>query len=201
MSAPGQTTYSLPQKTPLPLRRKNNHRSHSTMQNTMLFKMSFFRSMLSVPRPLKKAGTILIWAFWGLATALSAQSKDDAPVFSTKNGAIDGYDPVAYFTEGKPVKGQATLTATWKGAAWRFASVQNRDQFQKNPEKYAPQYGGWCAYGWAQGYPAKIEPEAWEIVEGKLFLNYNLRVQKMWREKKQEYIVKANDNYGRKHQE
>ena len=163
--------------------------------------MSSFRSVLFVPRSLKKIGAVLIWAFWGLANTLSAQSKDDAPVFSTKNGAIDGYDPVAYFTEGKPVKGQATLTTTWKGAVWRFASALNRDQFQKNPEKYAPQYGGWCAYGWAQGYPAKTEPDAWEIVEGKLFLNYNLRVQKMWREKKQEYIVKANDNYGRKHKE
>ncbi len=116
-------------------------------------------------------------------------------VYATKAGAIKGYDPVAYFTQNKPVKGAADITFEWNGATWHFASAENRDLFKGNPEKYAPQYGGWCAYGWAQGYPAKTEPEAWSIVDGKLYLNYDLSVRSDWDKKRAEYIQAADKNW------
>ena len=82
---------------------------------------------------------------------------------------------------------------------WHFASEANREVFSKNPEKYAPQYGGWCAYGWSQGYPAKIDPQAWSIVADKLYLNYNLDVKKDWDKKQAQYINQANKNYAKEH--
>ncbi|MBK9338027.1 MAG: YHS domain-containing protein [Lewinellaceae bacterium] len=125
---------------------------------------------------------------------LYAQTTTKA-VYATKAGAIKGYDPVAYFNQNKPVKGKADLTYDWNGARWHFASAENRELFKQHPEQYAPQYGGWCAYGWAQGYPAKIEPEAWSIVDGKLYLNYNLSIQADWKKKQAEYIKTAGKNW------
>lgn len=116
-------------------------------------------------------------------------------IFTSTDGAINGYDAVAYFKENKPVKGDAKITYTWKGAVWQFASAANREAFQKNPEKYAPQYGGYCAYGLAGGYKASTQPDAWSIVNGKLYLNYNSEVQKSWSEKKDEMIKKADANW------
>lgn len=127
-----------------------------------------------------------------LSLTTSAQK---AEIFSTAKGAIKGYDPVAYFTEEKPVMGKTEFAYTWKDAKWYFSSVENLKKFKENPESYAPQYGGYCAYGVAQGYAVKIEPEAWEIVEGKLYLNYNLKVQNDWQLKKKEYISTANRNW------
>ena len=129
----------------------------------------------------------------------SAQKNKDAAVFSTKDGAIKGYDPVAYFTQNKPVKGMPTISLEWQGATWHFASEENRQLFSENPEKYAPAYGGWCAYGWSQGYPAKVEPEAWTIVEGKLYLNYDQKVQRLWNEKQAVFIEAANKNFKKEH--
>ena len=128
----------------------------------------------------------------------SQQSKD-AAVFTTKEGAIGGYDPVAYFSLGKPVKGQLDITFEWNETTWHFASAENRELFAKNPEKYAPEYGGWCAYGWSRGYPAKTDPNAWSIVNGKLYLNYDLKVQRLWNEKRGKFIQKADQNYGAAH--
>ena len=94
--------------------------------------------------------------------------------------AIDGWDPVAYFTDGKPVEGSKAYSFEWNGATWRFASAAHRDLFAQAPEKYAPQYGGYCAWAVSQGYTADIDPEAWKIEDGRLFLNYSLEVQKKW---------------------
>jgi len=102
---------------------------------------------------------------------------------------------VAYFTEGKPVKGSAQHTHQWNGATWRFASATNRDAFAASPEKYAPQYGGYCAYGVAGGYTVSTVPEAWSVVEGKLYLNYSRGVQDSWRKDTSGYIRKANANW------
>jgi YHS domain-containing protein len=142
---------------------------------------------------------IVLFSFVSLIYSCEAQ-KNGKTIFATKQGAIKGYDPVAYFTEKKPVKGLENITFSWQGAVWHFVSAENRDLFQKMPEKYAPQYGGWCAYGWAQGYPAKIEPEAWRIVDGKLYLNYDVSVQKMWQDKQAEFIEKADKNYSNRKQ-
>ena len=103
----------------------------------------------------------------------------------------EGYDVVAYFTEGKPVEGKSEFRFDWKGAKWRFASAANRDKFAVNPEKYTPQYGGYCAYAVSQGYTASIDPEAWSVVEGKLYLNLNQEIAKVWKQDAQTYIKKA----------
>lgn len=128
---------------------------------------------------------------------LTAQTKKESKIFTTKEGAIKGYDPVAYFTENKPVKGNKTITYNWQGSAWYFSSENNKNIFMAQPEKYAPQYGGYCAYGWAQGYAVKIEPDAWAIYEGKLYLNYDKKVQKDWDKDRAGYIIKADENYNK----
>jgi hypothetical protein len=116
-------------------------------------------------------------------------------VFQTKAGAIDGYDPVAYFTEGKPAKGKKEFSHSWMGANWLFASAANRDAFAAAPEKYAPQYNGYCAYGIANGYAVKIDPDAWTVENGKLYLNYSKSVRADWLKEKPGYIAKGDANW------
>lgn len=105
--------------------------------------------------------------------------------------AIQGYDPVAYFTEAKPVPGDPDITATHDGAIYRFASAEHRAMFEAAPGRYVPQYGGFCAYGAAQGYNAPVEPEQFTIADGKLYLNYNADVRKRWNGDRASYISKA----------
>lgn len=88
--------------------------------------------------------------------------------------AIEGYDPVAYFNSNKPVEGKKDITTTYEGITYRFTSTQNRDEFNKNPAKYEPQYGGWCAYAMgAKGEKVEVDPETFKIINGKLYLFYN----------------------------
>jgi len=105
--------------------------------------------------------------------------------------AIRGYDTVAYFTQSKPVEGMEQFSTQWSGATWRFSSQENLDLFVTEPEKYAPQYGGYCAYGVAQESLVKIEPDQWTIVDGKLYLNYNEKLNKQWREDTSGFISTA----------
>jgi YHS domain-containing protein len=109
--------------------------------------------------------------------------------------AVGGYDPVAYFTEGKPVEGRRDITHSWKGVTWRFVSEKNRDTFKANPEAYAPQYGGYCAWAVSQGYTAKGDPKHWKIVNGKLYLNYDARVQRNWEKDIPGHVAKAERNW------
>jgi YHS domain-containing protein len=109
--------------------------------------------------------------------------------------ALDGYDAVAYFTDGKPVEGRSEITFEWNGAVWRFATAEHRDLFAADPAKYAPQYGGYCAYGVASGYAVKTEPDAWSVVDGKLYLNYDRSVQASWVKDIPGYIRKADANW------
>lgn len=117
------------------------------------------------------------------------------PVFSTSEGAIRGYDPVAYFTEGKPVKGDDQYTFEWKGEIYKFANAENRTLFEANSEKYAPQYGGYCAYAVSEGYTASTLPEAWSIVGDKLYLNYSLGVRDKWSQDIPGRIAAADRNW------
>lgn len=113
-----------------------------------------------------------------------------------RNGlAIDGYDPIAYFMERRPVKGLPEFRAEFQGATFQFASANHRDRFAADPEKFAPQYGGYCAYGTAKGYKAKIAPEAFTVVQGKLYLNYSEAVQTRWLSDIPGYIQKADANW------
>jgi len=111
------------------------------------------------------------------------------------NVAIRGYDPVAYFNEGKPVKGKDQYSVSLKGATWRFSSAANRDSFQNNPEKFSPQYGGYCAWAVSQGYTASTDPEAWHIEKGKLYLNYSKGVQRQWKQDVPGNIAKGDANW------
>ena len=138
--------------------------------------------------PLLAAMSIL---FAGIASALE-------PVFSTTfGGAIRGYDPVAYFAEGRPVAGTSDHRHEWMGAVWSFASAENRAAFEADPEKYAPRYGGYCAWAVSQGYTASIDPDAWRIVDGALYLNYSLGVQERWAKDVPGNIAKADVNWPR----
>ncbi|MDP6390422.1 MAG: YHS domain-containing (seleno)protein [Alphaproteobacteria bacterium] len=96
--------------------------------------------------------------------------------------AIEGTDPVAYFTEGRPIEGSKDFAHNWKGAEWRFTSAVNRDAFKADPGRYAPRFGGYCAFAVSRGYTASIDPEAWSIVGGRLYLNYSKSVKRQWQE-------------------
>jgi len=109
--------------------------------------------------------------------------------------AIKGYDPVAYFEDGKPVKGDAAYQFQWKGATWRFSNAAHREAFTKDPERYAPQYGGFCAYGVSEGHSAPVDPEAWSVVGGKLYLNYDKKVREDWKKDTDGRIRKADENW------
>jgi YHS domain-containing protein len=131
-----------------------------------------------------------------LAAGFPHRADAIAPVYSNWRGlAIRGFDPVAYFTEGRPVEGSSEHTAEWMGATWRFASAANRDRFVAGPERYAPRYGGYCAYAVAKGETASIDPEAWKIVDGKLYLNYSRDIQETWEKDIPGYVEKADRNW------
>jgi YHS domain-containing protein len=134
----------------------------------------------------------LVLAHFVLAPAWAGK----APVYQSYSGtAIDGTDPVSYFTEGRPVAGKAGITHKWNGATWRFTSAENRERFAAAPEKYAPRYGGYCAWAVSQGYTASTDPDAWSIVDGKLYLNYSKSVQKKWEGDVPGHIASANRNW------
>jgi len=116
-------------------------------------------------------------------------------IFIKSNEAIQGYDPVAYFKESKPVQGKKEFSFQWKDATWLFSNAQNLATFKTDPEKYAPQFGGYCAYGMSEGHKAPTDPEAWTIVDGKLYLNYNKDVREMWKKDQPARIAKAKENW------
>jgi YHS domain-containing protein len=131
-----------------------------------------------------------------LVATLLVSSLAAAPVNTNWRGlAIKGYDPVAYFTDGKPVEGSADFTFEWEDAKWRFASAEHRDAFAKEPARYAPQFGGFCAWAVSQGYTADIDPEAWKLVDGKLYFNYSPKVQAKWEEDAAGNIAKGEANW------
>ena len=119
--------------------------------------------------------------FLALIAATAALPAFAAPaVFNTDDIAINGYDPVAYFTEGMPIEGQLDYAVHWNDAVWLFSTHENMALFEANPEAYAPQFGGYCAYALSKGQLAPTVPEAWTIVEGKLYLNFNLQARELW---------------------
>lgn len=124
-------------------------------------------------------------------TAFAQQSA----VFAPDGKALRGYDPVAYFTLSQPTKGDSTIRFAYQGADWYFASTANRDAFKANPEKYVPQYGGYCAYGTSEGHKAPTQPDAWAVVDDKLYLNYNTKVKTLWDKQRDERIQKANQQW------
>lgn len=136
--------------------------------------------------------------FGGLAAWAAAPSwAKDAPVYTGlfSKLAVGGHDPVAYFLQGKPVKGEAGFELEHMGATWRFASAANRDAFKATPERYAPQFGGYCAWAIGQGKTASGDPQFWKIVDNRLYLNFNADVQKTWEQDISGHIQRANANW------
>ena len=134
-------------------------------------------------RSILLASALVVIAGFGSITVSPRLASAKQPELFTglvKGVAVGGYDPVAYFTEGKAIVGKADITLSHAGATWRFASTANRDAFQADPAKYAPQFGGYCAWAVSQGYTAKGDPDAWSIVDGKLYLNYDRAVRANW---------------------
>jgi YHS domain-containing protein len=113
-------------------------------------------------------------------------------VFAPGGTAINGYDAVAFFKEAKPVKGSDKYSYQYKGATWLFSNQEDREAFINMPEKYVPQYGGYCAYGTSQGHKATTQPETWTIVNDKLYFNYDNQVKQMW-EKDQAHLIEVAD--------
>ncbi len=130
-----------------------------------------------------------------LGLGATAFAKDPVYTGRFNNTAVDGHDPVAYFTVGEPVKGDNQFTYDYNGAVWKFSSAANRDAFITDPAKYAPQYGGYCAWAVSQGYTARGNPKNWTIVDDKLYLNYNDKVQQDWLKDVPGFIALANDNW------
>jgi enamine deaminase RidA (YjgF/YER057c/UK114 family) len=125
-------------------------------------------------------------------TLLVPMARGDEPRLS-----ISGYDPVAYFTDGKPVQGKTDFEYLWHRLRWRFASGEHRDLFVKDPDRYTPQYDGYCAMGvgWEAPHKDTVDPEAWAIVDGKLYLNHTTRMQDAWNQNAAENIKRADENW------
>ncbi|MFQ6551940.1 YHS domain-containing (seleno)protein [Aestuariibius insulae] len=111
--------------------------------------------------------------------------------------AIDGTDPTSYFTAGAPVAGDDAYSLKWQGAIWRFASAEAQDMFEMNPDRFAPQYGGYCAWAVAEGYTAPTVPEAWRIEDGRLYLNFSRRIQRRWERDIPGNIARGDANWPR----
>lgn len=139
---------------------------------------------------------LVIAAATAQLSAPSAAAAED-PVYTGtfSDLAAGGYDVVAYFREGRPVEGRGDHEFEWNGATWRFSSAENLAAFKADPEKFAPQYGGYCAWAVSQGYTASSDPEAWRIVDDKLYLNYSKSVQATWEQDIPGNIAKAESNW------
>jgi hypothetical protein len=140
---------------------------------------------------MKKVSVLLM----GLFVFCSAVIAQKSPVYAPKGIALDGYDAVAFFKQGKPVKGSPSYALQWNGAQWLFASAADLEIFKKMPESYAPQYGGYCAYGVAQGHKATTEIDTWSIVDNKLYLNYSQKIKSDWLKDEGAYIQTADKNW------
>jgi YHS domain-containing protein len=133
---------------------------------------------------------LLGFSFVLLATGFGGMAAGNPP---ESDVAIKGYDTVAYFKDGKAVKGSASFVFSWHGMTWHFASKENRDLFAKNPEKYAPQYDGYCAWAMTESRLAITDPEVWKIVNGKLYLNCSQEAYNKWSRDIPGHIKKADE--------
>ncbi|MCH2155129.1 MAG: hypothetical protein MK080_03920 [Opitutales bacterium] len=122
----------------------------------------------------------------------------DSPIYTGLFGktALGGYDAVSYYSEdNQPVKGSKRHKLTWRSATWLFASEENKMSFEADPEAFAPQFGGYCAWAVAQGKLAKGDPKVFTVLDGKLYLNYNRDIDQAWQENRAAFIETANETY------
>lgn len=137
---------------------------------------------------MKKIMTLAL-IFFGMATAQAGE-------FYEKNGfALGGYDVITFFEASGPKQGSESISAKYKDSIFLFSSEDHKKEFLKNPEKFSPKYNGFCAFGLAGGYKAKTEPEAYSVVNGELYFNYDISVQKKWLQNRNSFIEKANANW------
>ncbi len=141
------------------------------------------------------AAAALITAPSLIAAPAAFADKDAIYTSRNSNLALQGYDPVAYFTLGEATKGSGDYTTTYQGADVQFSSAEHLALFEANPEAYAPQYGGYCAWAVAKGKTAKGDARRWAVVDGKLYLNYNKGIQKKWDKNRAGFITDADQNW------
>jgi YHS domain-containing protein len=141
-------------------------------------------------------GICVMFVLVGVGGALTIRGHSQPRVINNDKGvAVQGYDVVAYFTDKAAVKGSAQHAHIWNGVEWRFASPEHLDAFVKDPARYAPAFGGYCAYGVSRGYAVDVDPEAFAVVDGALYLNYSKSVQRTWNEDRVGYISKARQRW------
>lgn len=141
---------------------------------------------------------ILLFLIVGIGLAVANCSKTDGfkQISTTsENVAIKGYDTVAYFADNGAVKGNPQFEFVWNGAKWLFSSKENMEKFKQSPEIYAPQFGGYCSWAVSHGYTADGDPDAWKVVDGKLYLNYNQKVKEKWEAEQQKLIEDGKKNW------
>lgn len=128
----------------------------------------------------------------GLSLAASQPAHANDPVvYAVHGAAIDGYDVVAYFQSGAPVRGDAKFRIKWRGAIWYFSSAKNLERFESNPKAFAPSYGGYCAYAMASGLISSVDPQVWRIVDGRLYLLHSSSSARMWQADLPAHIERA----------
>ena len=139
---------------------------------------------------------VVLGLFVAIAGSAVAGTYSPVPAVNAAEGiGLKGYDPVAYFINGAPTKGSEQYSFAWKGVAYRFASTGNLEKFKADPEKYLPQYGGYCAYAMSLDRIADIDPSRWAIINGKLYLNNGFVAEKLWSLNKNGNIVSADRNW------
>ncbi|MDX6182080.1 YHS domain-containing (seleno)protein [Flavobacterium sp. Fl-77] len=142
---------------------------------------------------------VFVWFFISVATFAQNDSKRISQYNLEKKVAIQGYDPVAYFKQAKAIKGKKEVSVSYQGVIYQFSSSENKDTFLKNPSKYEPQYGGWCAYALgSSGEKVEINPETFKIIDGKLYLFYNAyfnNTLKIWNKDETSLKLKADSNW------
>jgi YHS domain-containing protein len=139
---------------------------------------------------------LLLASALGAAIVACNRTESFQAINKTSDGkALSGYDPVAYFALQDAIQGDTRYQFVWNGAKWLFSSQDNLDKFRANPESYAPQFGGYCAYAVSEGHTANGDPQAWKIVDGKLYLNYSPDVKKMWEQDQDTRIAKGEKNW------
>ncbi|WOF74600.1 YHS domain-containing (seleno)protein [Parvibaculaceae bacterium PLY_AMNH_Bact1] len=158
------------------------------------------RLIKDTARSLNRAIGLFVISFAAIIVGANAFAVADAgehiPVFTENGVAIRGTDAVAYFTQAKPVLGKEEFSAEYQGATWHFSSAENRETFLNDPEKYAPAYGGYCAYALSLGtYKVETDPDAWSIVNGRLYLNKTPVVRSIWETDVPGNIVKSEENW------
>lgn len=139
---------------------------------------------------------IALMALAGFFATPNAAFADSDPIYTSwrNNDAVGGYDTVSFFS-GKPMEGKSDFQTTYKGAVWSFSTRANLDLFLANPDAFAPQYGGYCAWALAQGKLAKGSPKHWHVQDGRLFLNFNSRVQTDWNRERDAFIKSADEKW------